>query len=162
MTSSFRSSASIVAQGMFQLREIVNQMEREVCQYLEWGLNIDPATLKEFEDMVCKDFPPHHPPPYHLPPPPVASPIAVQRAMVLFTQCTVRAFTALIQLAPRDSLALIIYVVAHLICVTPPQSASRIFLSRSCWLPHRRGTRSYQNTFTHHQPKARCSPSPPP
>jgi len=52
---------------MFQLREIVNQMEREACQYLEWGLNIDPAMLKEFKDMVCKDFPPHHPPPYRSP-----------------------------------------------------------------------------------------------
>ena len=30
----------IVAQGMFALREI-NQMEREMCSYLEWQLNID-------------------------------------------------------------------------------------------------------------------------
>jgi len=42
--------------------------------------------------------------------------------MVLFAQCTVCAFTALIQLAPRDSLALIIYVVTRLICVTPHPS----------------------------------------
>lgn len=48
-------SWSIVAQGMFQLREI-NQMEREICQYLEWELNVGPATLKEFEEMVRKDF----------------------------------------------------------------------------------------------------------
>jgi len=78
MTSSFRSSVLIIAQGMFQLRKIVNQMEREVCQYLEWGLNIDPAMLKKFEDMVRKDFPPHHPLPYRFPPPPVASPVAIQ------------------------------------------------------------------------------------
>jgi len=45
-------SWSIVAQGMFQLREI-NQMEREMCQYLEWELNVDPATLKEFEMGRC-------------------------------------------------------------------------------------------------------------
>ncbi|KAI6113417.1 hypothetical protein EDD16DRAFT_1803477, partial [Pisolithus croceorrhizus] len=32
-------SWSIVAQGMFQLQEI-NQMEREMCQYLEWELNV--------------------------------------------------------------------------------------------------------------------------
>jgi hypothetical protein len=38
-----------------QLREI-NQMEREMCQYLDWGLNIDPVTLKEFRDMIRKDF----------------------------------------------------------------------------------------------------------
>ncbi|KAH7903776.1 hypothetical protein BJ138DRAFT_1107396 [Hygrophoropsis aurantiaca] len=42
---------SIVAQGMFQLREI-NQMERGMRQYLEWELNVEPATLKEFEDMA--------------------------------------------------------------------------------------------------------------
>ena len=48
-------SWSIVGQGMFQLREI-NQMEREMCQYLDWELNIEPGTLKEFEDMVRKDF----------------------------------------------------------------------------------------------------------
>ena len=48
-------SWSIVGQGMFQLREI-NQMEREMCQYLDWELNVEPGTLKEFEDMVRKDF----------------------------------------------------------------------------------------------------------
>jgi Cyclin, N-terminal domain len=48
-------SWSIVGQGMFQLREI-NQMEREMCQYLDWELNIEPLTLKEFEAMVRKDF----------------------------------------------------------------------------------------------------------
>ncbi|KAG2738810.1 hypothetical protein P692DRAFT_20412836, partial [Suillus brevipes Sb2] len=25
-------------------------------QYLEWELNVDPVTLREFEDMVKKDF----------------------------------------------------------------------------------------------------------
>jgi len=45
-------SWSIVAQGMFQLREI-NQMEREMCQYLEWELNVDLVTLKEFEMGRC-------------------------------------------------------------------------------------------------------------
>ena len=48
-------SWSIVGQGMFQLREI-NQMEHEMCQYLNWELNVEPGTLKEFEDMVRKDF----------------------------------------------------------------------------------------------------------
>ncbi|CDO69607.1 hypothetical protein BN946_scf184875.g10 [Trametes cinnabarina] len=41
-------SWSIVGQGMFALREI-NQMEREMCSYLEWQLNIDPHALQEFE-----------------------------------------------------------------------------------------------------------------
>ncbi|KAH0831829.1 hypothetical protein J3R83DRAFT_12678 [Lanmaoa asiatica] len=43
------ASWTIVTQGIFQLSEI-NQMEREMCQYLEWELNVDPVTLREFED----------------------------------------------------------------------------------------------------------------
>ena len=39
---------------MFQLRGI-NQMEREMCQCLEWELNMNVATLKEFEEMAHKD-----------------------------------------------------------------------------------------------------------
>jgi len=27
-----------------------------MCPYLDWKLNVDPPTLKEFEDMVYKDF----------------------------------------------------------------------------------------------------------
>jgi hypothetical protein len=75
-------SWSIVAQGMFQLREI-NQMEREMCQYLEWELNVDPVTLREFEEMIRKDFVGPGPyPTYILPstkkstPPPTANPFA--------------------------------------------------------------------------------------
>ncbi|KAI5986857.1 hypothetical protein EDD15DRAFT_2199916 [Pisolithus albus] len=75
-------SWSIVAQGMFQLREI-NQMEREMCQYLEWELNVDPLTLSEFEAMVRKDFAGIGPfPTYILPstkkstPPPSTNPFA--------------------------------------------------------------------------------------
>ena len=45
----------IVGQGMFSLREI-NQMEREMCSYLEWQLNIEPGALMEFESMVQRDF----------------------------------------------------------------------------------------------------------
>ena len=40
--------------SMFQLREI-NQMEREMYQCLEWELNMNVATLKEFEEMAHKD-----------------------------------------------------------------------------------------------------------
>lgn len=45
----------VVAQGMFSLREI-NRMEREMCCYLEWQLNVDYTTLKRFECMVRRDF----------------------------------------------------------------------------------------------------------
>ncbi|KAI0315301.1 hypothetical protein OF83DRAFT_1028823, partial [Amylostereum chailletii] len=43
------------AQSMFALHEI-NQMEREMCSYLEWQLNVDPTVLREFETRVRRDF----------------------------------------------------------------------------------------------------------
>ncbi|EJT96746.1 hypothetical protein DACRYDRAFT_25558 [Dacryopinax primogenitus] len=51
-------SWAIVGQHMFSLKEI-NQMEREMCGYLEWILNIDPAELKAFTDAVKEQYGPH-------------------------------------------------------------------------------------------------------
>ena len=48
-------SWAIVAQGMFTLREI-NQMEREMCGYLDWELTVDNPILSNFEVMVKCDF----------------------------------------------------------------------------------------------------------
>lgn len=48
-------SWSVVAQGMFNLREI-NQMEREMCNYLEWELTAANPMLSAFETAVKKDF----------------------------------------------------------------------------------------------------------
>jgi hypothetical protein len=48
-------SWSIVGQGMFALRE-VNQMEREMCAYLDWELNVDPDCLKQFEALIREGF----------------------------------------------------------------------------------------------------------
>jgi hypothetical protein len=48
-------SWTIVAQGMFTLREI-NQMEREMCSYLEWELTVDNPILANFETIVKRDF----------------------------------------------------------------------------------------------------------
>lgn len=48
-------SWTIVGQGMFNLRE-VNQMEREMCSYLDWELTVDNVLLREFETMVRRDF----------------------------------------------------------------------------------------------------------
>ncbi|GAW00551.1 alternative cyclin pcl12 [Lentinula edodes] len=48
-------SWSIVAQGMFTLREI-NQMEREMCNYLDWELTVDNPILADFTTMVKEDF----------------------------------------------------------------------------------------------------------
>ncbi|KAI0313032.1 hypothetical protein OF83DRAFT_1030463, partial [Amylostereum chailletii] len=45
----------IVSQGIFALREI-NQMECEMCSYLEWQFNIDPTVLRKFETRVRRDF----------------------------------------------------------------------------------------------------------
>ncbi|KAG8945467.1 hypothetical protein FRC04_000752 [Tulasnella sp. 424] len=45
----------VVGQGMFSLREI-NQMEREMCSYLEWVLNVKPEELAEFEAEVKRDY----------------------------------------------------------------------------------------------------------
>lgn len=56
-------SWSIVAQGMFTLREI-NQMEREMCNYLDWELTVDNPILANFEAMVQRDFPPNSKGPY--------------------------------------------------------------------------------------------------
>ena len=48
-------SWSVVAQGMFNLREI-NQMEREMCNYLEWELTAANPMLSTFETAVRRDF----------------------------------------------------------------------------------------------------------
>lgn len=58
----------IVAGGMFQLREI-NQMEREMIQWLDWELNVESGALKELEDMVRKYFAGLGPSPTYVRPP---------------------------------------------------------------------------------------------
>ncbi|KDQ57145.1 hypothetical protein JAAARDRAFT_178726 [Jaapia argillacea MUCL 33604] len=68
-------SWTIVGQNLYQLREI-NQMEREMCSYLEWELNIEPAILAKFEGKVKKDFVGPSPyPTYALPPRPSEQPM---------------------------------------------------------------------------------------
>ncbi|KAF5317024.1 hypothetical protein D9611_004005 [Ephemerocybe angulata] len=52
-------SWGIVAQGMFSLRE-VNQMEREMCNYLDWELTVDNPILSNFEAAVRQDFAQDH------------------------------------------------------------------------------------------------------
>ncbi|KAG8734375.1 hypothetical protein FRC10_011755 [Ceratobasidium sp. 414] len=64
----------VVGQGMFTLREI-NLMEREMCDYLEWVLNIKPEDLRDFEAMVRKEYDSASPAPA-----PVAVPIPRQPA----------------------------------------------------------------------------------
>lgn len=71
----FNKSWCIVGQGTFALRE-VNQMEREMCSYLELQLNIEPKNLKGFEDKVCRDFAGPGPYPPIVLPQPAPSPFA--------------------------------------------------------------------------------------
>ncbi|EKM53413.1 uncharacterized protein PHACADRAFT_259782 [Phanerochaete carnosa HHB-10118-sp] len=67
-------SWSIVGQGMFALREI-NQMEREMCSYLEWQLNVEPTALVEFQEKVKRDFKGPGPYPTYAAPSPAPSPM---------------------------------------------------------------------------------------
>ncbi|KAF5389313.1 hypothetical protein D9757_003491 [Collybiopsis confluens] len=48
-------SWSVVAQAMFTVRE-VNQMEREMCGYLDWELNVEGDILASFQAKVVQDF----------------------------------------------------------------------------------------------------------
>ncbi|KAJ7793036.1 hypothetical protein B0H14DRAFT_2393895, partial [Mycena olivaceomarginata] len=58
---------SIVVQGMFTLREI-NQMEREMCNYLDWELTVDnPIFGQQRQVTPTKPYP--APPPPMIPPP---------------------------------------------------------------------------------------------
>ena len=50
-------SWSIVAQKMFALKEI-NQMEREMCGYLEWNLNVSGEEVTSFESTIRADHGP--------------------------------------------------------------------------------------------------------
>jgi hypothetical protein len=43
---------------MFSLRE-VNQMEREMCNYLDWELTVDDPILTNFQKAVKRDFGDH-------------------------------------------------------------------------------------------------------
>ncbi|KAG8932619.1 hypothetical protein FRC03_000751 [Tulasnella sp. 419] len=68
----------VVGQGMFSLREI-NQMEREMCSYLEWVLNVKPEELATFEAEVRANYGPGAKP-QAVPPPHLIIPAAPQTA----------------------------------------------------------------------------------
>jgi hypothetical protein len=44
-----------VGQGLFTLHEL-NQMEREMCSYLDWHLNVAPEVLSKFEEKVRNEY----------------------------------------------------------------------------------------------------------
>ncbi|KZT36389.1 hypothetical protein SISSUDRAFT_71074 [Sistotremastrum suecicum HHB10207 ss-3] len=48
-------SWTVVGQGMFSLREI-NQMEREMCGYLEWRLGVEPSELESFTRGLKEEY----------------------------------------------------------------------------------------------------------
>ena len=71
----------IITQGGFWLRKI-NQMEREMWQYLKWELNINPATLKDFDCTFLFSFS------FGSPPPPFVQELNVNLACTLpFFNC---------------------------------------------------------------------------
>jgi hypothetical protein len=45
----------VISQEMFPLGDI-NLMEREMCGYLEWDLDVKPDDLQNFEAMVCEEY----------------------------------------------------------------------------------------------------------
>lgn len=45
----------LAARGLYSLREF-NQMEREMCGFLDWDLTIDHLTLSRFSEAVTSDF----------------------------------------------------------------------------------------------------------
>jgi hypothetical protein len=77
----------IVGQGMFALREI-NQMEREMCSYLEWQLNVDPTTLRDFQARVQQDFSGPGPYPQVVLPQPAPAPFTHQSTSHLNSSST--------------------------------------------------------------------------
>ena len=159
-----KSRSSIVAQGMFQLREI-NRMEKEMCQYLERELNIDSATLEEFEEaMVHMDF--AGPSLYLTGILPLTKKLTTPYSAILFAPtCGLIpspsneqrysppnvhyvAILPTFSLSPphqRNTLHHSPPPLRH----PPPQPALGAFRPRSYWLPHRQGTQSYQITFKH-------------
>ncbi|CAG7854827.1 SubName: Full=Uncharacterized protein {ECO:0000313/EMBL:CCA68718.1} [Serendipita indica DSM 11827] len=62
----------IVGQNLYTLKE-VNQMEREMCSYLEWILHVEAAELEAFTQRVKKEYGPECGP---VPPAWVSSPVA--------------------------------------------------------------------------------------
>lgn len=64
---------------LFELREL-NQMEREMCRYLEWQLNVDAKALQEFQQEIYTAFSGFSPYPSIRIPRPVPSPFTDPRA----------------------------------------------------------------------------------
>jgi Cyclin, N-terminal domain len=94
----------IVGQGMFALREI-NQMEREMCSYLEWQLNVDPTTLRDFESRVRHDFAGPGPYPAMVLPQSAPAPFAHPSAssnVNSSSSCSIPSFTTRVSL-PKDA-----------------------------------------------------------
>ncbi|KAF6743191.1 hypothetical protein DFP72DRAFT_994030 [Ephemerocybe angulata] len=59
MTPTPTSHGVLLRRKMFSLRE-VNQMERELCNYLDWELTVDNPILSNFETAVRRDFAQDH------------------------------------------------------------------------------------------------------
>jgi hypothetical protein len=77
----------IITQQMFQLREI-NQMERKMCSYLKWQLNIKPSVLSDFQSCIKRNFAgPGLYPPLLLPLEPSPEPAPARAQTLVLVSC---------------------------------------------------------------------------
>ncbi len=149
-------SWSIVGQGIFPHREL-NQMEREMCSYLEWQLNIEPNALKEFEAKVRRDFKGTGPYPTYVLPSPASSPMPSTTPYTAQTadNASTPSFAARSQQPPSTSSTQPIPPPLPVRAGPPPRSASSS--------PHTCGTPDTPelSTSTSASPASSMSPSTP-
>ena len=143
-------SWSIIGKGMFALRE-VNQMEQEMCSYLEWQLDIEPSTLKD------KGFGPY---PTYVLPSPAPSPMHSTTPYQPGASAPTPVFASNSQQAPSTSPPKPIPSPVHVHAGAPPSSG---YLTQTS-SPHTPGTpdtpESSMSTST--SPASSAPPSTPP
>jgi len=85
----------IVGQSLYTLKE-VNQMEREMCSYLEWILHVEAAELEAFTQRVKKEYGADCP---AVPPQWVSSSVAIPQAVAVAVASTSAAAAAVMPAA---------------------------------------------------------------
>ena len=118
----------IVGQNLYSLKE-VNQMEREMCSYLEWILYVDGPELDRFEQKVRKMYGPEagaNPPPWIpssaalLPPPPPAAPAPVEITSTIAPQAAQASYPSPASSPPTSLHSDDTSPASSVACLTPP------------------------------------------
>jgi len=118
----------IVGQNLYSLKE-VNQMEREMCSYLEWILYVDGPELERFEQKVRKMYGPEagaNPPPWIpssaalLPPPPPAAPAPVEISSAIASQAAQASYPSPASSPPTSLHSDDTSPASSVACLTPP------------------------------------------